>query len=203
MSSGSRAKVVNSISSIRGCKCRSVLNSSPLGDDRRHPVWAWRGFSRVSNKTCSSSQRTMDIPPAQHANISVHSHELHEEVERLRLSWQIHVAAIDDLKRVNLTYQSEIQCKDQELQLYYKHINRLIHNLNNTNFALTHTRRGIVESKHVTNESLRLMEEYKRRCEILAEQLRQSESQKAEQEKVMRAMYEDMEKARGYIDGEF
>lgn len=47
------------------------------------------------------------------------------------------------------------------------------------------------------------MEEYQRQCKILMEQLKHSEEQKAEQERIMRAMYDVMEKARGFIDGEF
>lgn len=47
------------------------------------------------------------------------------------------------------------------------------------------------------------MEDYKRQCERLTEQLKHSESQKAEQEQAARALIEAIEKARVFFDGRF
>lgn len=145
----------------------------------------------------------MNVPPAQVASTSSHFHWQVEELEKAGLSCQIHVAVIDDLKHANLVHQTDLRRKDLELQLYYKHIDKLIHNLNYTNFVLTQAQRELVKSRQVSNESQKLMEEYKRQCEMLKEQLKNSEKQKAEQEQVMRSMYEVLEKAKGFIDGEF
>ena len=145
----------------------------------------------------------MDIPLTHVANTSLHTHWQHGELEKLRPSCQIHVAVIDDLRRANLTCQTDLQGKDLELQLYYKHINKLVHSLNQSNFVLTSTQSELVKSTHVNIECQIRMEEYKRQCEILMEQLKHSEEQKAELEQITKAMYDVMEKARGFIDGEF
>ena len=113
------------------------------------------------------------------------------------------MAVLDALKHANLTCQIDLHCKDLELQLYYKHINKLIHNLNFSTFVLTSAQRELVDSRHVANEYRSLMEESQRQCEILMEQLKHSEEQKAEQEQIMRAMYDVMEKAKGFINGRF
>ena len=145
----------------------------------------------------------MNIPLTQAANTSLQSHWQHGELEKLRLSCRIHVAVIDALKHANLTCQTDLHCKDLELQLYYKHIDKLIHNLKFSNFVLTSTQRELVESRHVATEYQTLMEESQRQCEILMEQLKHSEEQKAEQEQIRRAMYDVMEKAKGFINGRF
>ncbi|KAL9638486.1 MAG: hypothetical protein Q9164_001518 [Protoblastenia rupestris] len=101
----------------------------------------------------------------------------HQTVQNLNATVLTQSQQIDNLQRHNHHSQGELELKDAELAVYYKHMAKLQERLNKTNEAMGTAQAQIDAANELHKESLQYLERYREQNQALTKQLDEAKEQ--------------------------
>ena len=101
----------------------------------------------------------------------------HQTVHNLNATVLTQSQQINNLQRHNHHRQGELELKDAELAVYYKHMAKLQERLNKTNEAMGTAQAQIDAANELHKESLQYLERYRKQNQALTKQLDEAREQ--------------------------